>query len=347
MDHDNSDVFWELWQVMVVFLMAIWERKCSPFVQFQFFASGVGRCISPLLVNLFVTPRTSRYFRNDTTSVISFWNESALLTLSNGTVSPIRENEVPMKSDVKYVFVIIGAYLGVIALLFCGIGIKLRTVHAVKQVSITPDNDGPKIPTWTQMSNKLYRIKMLIFVFLIYFTNAGVLITMSELVTTFAIQGLHWTKDHGTVIASVYGGAGTLSCILGVFATKILSLSQINLIKILTTVLSMIIMVAFVQLHASVLWLTVLVAGLSHGGLSATIYSWFQTNVMQVTGIVASISAIGGSLSAMSVPLLTATLMENVDFMYFAYMLLGNMVMVGVVAICIYVDYKKHTNRQL
>ncbi|CAH1783062.1 unnamed protein product [Owenia fusiformis] len=333
--------------VMVVFLIAIWGRKGPPFVQFLFFAMGVGTCISPLLANLFVTQEEPRYGRNDTTSVIGVGNESTSLAVTTRTTFPSGKSESITESNVRYVYVIIGAYFGIVALLFCGMAIKLRTLHAVRQdTSNDVNKDGSKIPTWTQM-NKSYRIKMLIFVFLIYFAHGGFHITINGLVTTFAIQGLHWTKDHGTIIASVYGGTVTLSCVLGVFTTKILSLSQMISIQILTILLSMITMVAFVQLHASVLWVTIILAGLAAGSMKATIYSWFQTNVMQVTGIVASISIIGKASSAMSVPLLTAALVENVHYMCFSYLLLGNAVLLGVVAICIYIVFKIHTNRKV
>ncbi|CAH1783063.1 unnamed protein product [Owenia fusiformis] len=338
--------------VMVVFLIAIWGRKSSPFVQFLFFAMGVGTCISPLLANLFVTPTESGKSGNDTIVFeISFDNVTAPLTMATAeTAFPIRGRELRMETDAKYVYVIIGSYLGLIGLLFCGIAIKFGSIYAVRpgvrhDVNTVNNDDGLMIPTWNQM-NKRYGIKMLIFVFLIYFAYGGFHITISGLVTTFAIHGLHWTKDHGTIIASVYGGAVTLSCVLGVFATKILSLSQMISIQILTIILSMIIMVAFVQLHASVLWVTIILAGLASGSLNATIYSWFQTNVMQITGIVASSSIIGKSLSAMSVPLVAAALMENVHYMCFSYLILGIVVLLGVVAICIYVCFKIYTKRQ-
>ncbi|CAH1776450.1 unnamed protein product, partial [Owenia fusiformis] len=336
--------------VLIVFVIAIWGKRSSPFVQFLHFSQGVGGCIVPLLANPFLAP----------TKYVDIENNGTYSNMSNASSGPdnasmvvettetnflINENNDITESSVKYAYLIVAVYYGVVGLLFFLIAIKMKTIRALRQDAKTLNNEQPTESTKAPL-NKRYRVKMLFLVTLIFYAHGGVQITLNGLITTFSVEGLQWTKYLGTSIASVSGVAITLSCLLGTFATKILSQSQMISIQLLIMLLSMVTMVVFVQMHSYVLWVTVIFTGLSSGSMNASIYSWLQENVMPVTGIVVSCSMVGKSVSAMTVPLLAAALMENVHFMWFTYLLLGIVVLLGVIAICIYASFKVHMNNQ-
>ncbi|CAH1797147.1 unnamed protein product, partial [Owenia fusiformis] len=198
-------------------------------------------------------------------------NSLVTCTGTNFLINENNHHNDATESNVKYAYIIVAVYCGIVGLLFFFVAIKMKTIRALRQGTKTLNNNQSTESTKAPL-NKCYRIKMLFFVILINYAHAGVQIGLNGVITTFSVEGLKWTKDHGTAIASVFGGAITLSCILGTFAAKILSQTKMISIQLLTMLLSMATMVVCVQMHTYVLWVAVILIGLSAGSMNASIY---------------------------------------------------------------------------
>ena len=219
------------------------------------------------------------------------------------------------ETNVKYAYIIAGSLMILIGLLSIMLYVTgsegLRVLPNEKQI--------PSEEAETQ-NNKVLYVTFVALVFMLYWMYCNLELSYSMYLTPFVVDELGWSKTSGASLTSVFFGTFTLGRIVGIFVVKYVSIQVLLLASTLLTVVVLVPIVFFAQLHVSVMWISTALFGLS----ISTIYAsglTFSDLYVSFSGGIGSIFVAAGSLGALTSPLFVVPLFNVYGLQVFVVLL--------------------------
>ncbi|CAH1786719.1 unnamed protein product [Owenia fusiformis] len=322
-----------------VLLILTWGQQAGPYLQGLHLSYSAGTFITPVLAIPFLSRQIHSAHNNSKEVIVGDQSEMFIkkeyILLNNhtftmnesyystNTSNGLTNITTMTRSSIQFVYMILGLYVGIMGLCFC-ILVRCKKKNGSMPATEVYDQEESVINQTHDTLPRYYRIKFLIFLGLIFFAYGSIQSTIGGLLIPFVVQGLHWTKQQGTMIISAYWIIASISRLINIpiYATKVITVTKLIVINILMTFLSSIIFVIFVQFHFIVVWITMLGISIGQATLFVAAMLWYQENIMPVTtGIIPSILVSSQCLGAILVPLLTGYLIDKVQAMCFSYVI--------------------------
>ena len=219
-------------------------------------------------------------------------------------------------------------------LLYCFYG----NLYTYALVSPVPKSPCKKVRENESLSTKLKVLFILLQsgIFLLYFiiekTFIGYLMTF--------LLGIGWSKPEGASATSVMWIAFASGRFSGIFIVKFMT--QTAIIFTFIGILAVGIVGLWIAVVFDVwilIWAAIAVFGLGMSILFASIFSWLSENVVKLTGKITSILFIIGAVGTMLFPLLTGSLMSQVSYKWYIYLifiLVSTKAVLFTVIVCVY-----------
>lgn len=148
-----------------------------------------------------------------------------------------------------------------------------------------------------------------------------------EFITTFCVTQFSWSKSKGSYLNSAFWAAYAFGRFSGIFTIQIIKPSKMILIYMIGLILSYVGLLVSAMFDFDIgIWICLPLSGFSMSIIFPTLFTWTEISLLPVTGAVASLFVVCGSLGSILNPLAIGTLMDNVTAMYFCYLLLGESV---------------------
>ena len=235
-------------------------------------------------------------------------------------------NSLSKASTVQFAYIAIALFILVVSLTFLIICCSGKiTLRAVKYQDIEPEFMLHRETTG-------FRVQILILLFIFYFLYVGMEVTYGNLIMSFAVEYLGWSKARGTVLTSVFWGSFAAGRGMAIFLSKCLTPAIMLIGDLVLTNLSLIGLVMALDSNHIMLWFCTATLGVSMASIFPSGISWAET-YMQLTGKSTAVLVVGSALGEMSLPALTGFLFQLKSPMFLMYVMLAGAIMCIVVYI--------------
>ena len=135
--------------------------------------------------------------------------------------------------------------------------------------------------------------------------------------TAFAIKHLGWSVHHATLAMALFYGSHCFGRVVGVPLSIVLKPRTMVVMNLLITAVAYILLL-FVNFYEGVMWMSAILSGFGMSSTFAAMILWVSETV-PITGRVASVLLVGGSVGGMTGPLLVGQLFDAVSPMWLVY----------------------------
>lgn len=167
----------------------------------------------------------------------------------------------------------------------------------------------------------VYRIvyaAFMVLIFLFYHVYLYVELIPVAFMTTFAVKYLKFPVRNAALITSVFFGFHFSGRLIGIPLSTCLRPRTMVALNVSLTAASYLLLIAFVNVWPSIVWVSSAMSGLSMATTFATGILWIADRV-PMTGRVASVILVGSSLGGVIGPQLVGRLFEALTPMWFVY----------------------------
>ena len=167
-----------------------------------------------------------------------------------------------------------------------------------------------------------FRVQLLLLLFAFYFLYVGMEVTYGGLIMSFAVDYLHWSKEQGTLLTSVFWGCFAASRGLAVFLARCLSPTLMLITDLALTGLALAGLLLTIDHNASMAWYCTAALGAGMASIFPTGITWAE-RYMHVGSKAAAVFVVGSALGEMALPALTGLLFGSKGPMWLIYIMLG------------------------
>ena len=319
-------------------LLRLWRTGSGPSMQLLHFAFGVGAVLAPLLAEPFISSELEDPVTNLTCSQVNLtagldgFNTSCLSQLfdescvadrtdgSHGNQTFIASNctlthERVASLRFAYAY-LLGAFTFVLPLI-------AFTYHSVRsefgRCYQRRDSLSDQLPGVHSKDHPLLDKPHLLFkifffpgLFLFICLYCGIETSFGNLIFTFAVESLHFTKQNAALLNAVFWGSFMVARFFAIFVayTKIPS-SVIIAVDTVGSTLSLLVMTIFLG-NDVVVWVGTAALGTFMASIYPTTMSWLSEQV-EVSGKAVAVITTGATLGDMSLPLTAGALIAQVS----------------------------------
>lgn len=145
----------------------------------------------------------------------------------------------------------------------------------------------------------------------------------------FAVKMLKWTKVNGSYLTAVYAGSFCFGRILSIFVVRFIRTSRILIFNCSVLCVSITgYLISAIFTFEIGIWVTTSVAGVFASPIFPGILTWAEEEFVTMSRRVTSSILVASSIGWMTIPTIIGTLMDTVSPMFFAYFLLGLIIIV-------------------
>ncbi|KAK3577971.1 hypothetical protein CHS0354_008914 [Potamilus streckersoni] len=266
-------------------VLQMWEEKAAPPLHAIHMGFGVGALLAPLLANPFLA-----VVADDQKNGTSAGN----ITFGNATEHYLKETAV------QYPFVII-------AFLIIGSGIPFfvyQCFHIKKHKTYSHINsEERRKPSLKEMINPatyadgslFYGCVMFSLLFVYYFMTVGGEQMFGNFVRSFAVDNLHFSRDHASYLDTTFWACFTVGRFIGIVSSKFLSLRFLLITEVTLNFISVTTMDILATRGQSYLWGFTIAQGL----IAAPLYPIgmsFGNTLVKISGVCLTLIEVAGSL---------------------------------------------------
>ncbi|ELT89144.1 hypothetical protein CAPTEDRAFT_194483 [Capitella teleta] len=270
----------------------IWNDQAGPYLQLLNLVGVLGFFAAPLVVSPFIT---SNHDNN------------------NGTNSS-NTNVIETKVSTAYLLVSSYSLVTAIFVMIAFFASKMRN----EALDTKRENETVEEPS------RGFTIKASCLLFTFNILYGGIEVGFPGTVMPFAVEFMHWEKQHATHLITVLQGSNALVTILAIFFSKVVKPEIILMCDVAIVTGSMILLVASVQIHPSMLWVGTALLGIGCATVMPCTFAW-ATSFMNVSGSFSAVYWCGYFTGFMVIPALTE---------YLAKLLMHDMMFVYVMTSC-------------
>jgi MFS transporter, FHS family, Na+ dependent glucose transporter 1 len=168
---------------------------------------------------------------------------------------------------------------------------------------------------------------------LFYTVYAYVELLPVQFMTSFIVKYLGFPVHNASFLLSIFYGLHIAGNVIGVIISAFLRPRTMMLANLFMTVVSYLLLIAFVNVWPPIIWISSAGAGLAMATTWATGVLWIS-DIIPVTGLVASIMVIGYSSSGMVAPMFVGHLFESSTPMWFVYVVVAASIVHVVLFLC-------------
>nr|XP_002122926.3 sodium-dependent glucose transporter 1-like [Ciona intestinalis] len=281
-----------------VLCLEIWGDDSGPYMQSLHFSFALGATTAPLLAQPFIM---EVIHNNDTTKNMTSVTQSYNFTPATETppTLPTPDSGIP---HVAWAFIICAIMTLIMALSFLYLSFSNKT-HSVSSQEDTVKQEGV-----------MFRLKMLVLLFLFFLVYVGIEVTFGVYVYTFAINSdKQYSKDSATMINSLFWGAFALGRFISIFVSKVLKPLGLISIDLVGTFIAAVILVCFPYYYDTadaLLWVGTFIYGISMASIFPSGLSYAEQYIT-INGKAAASLVVGGALGEMLLPLTVGQLIEK------------------------------------
>ena len=303
------------------FLFTVWKNDVRTYIQIMYFLFASGGIIAPLVTTPFLSTNVdkslpaSSYVNNKTADGA---NET---TLSNSTA------EIPVfrETNVHFPFMISGI------LNVCAAGtfilIFFKTREHTPNVAQKNASETEKT-TEKQHFSKVKYVTAVIILAILFGILTGLLESSVGLLMTFSLRHLKWTKPEGSLATTMFWVAYALGSFLCIFLVQCFRTGTLLLCYLLLSIISLSgLTAASIYMTHTPVWICFLLTGFSMSVMWPAVFTWTEERVTSVTGRIASLFLVAGSVCSMLNPLAIGYTMDKVANICYTYWILGEAVL--------------------
>ncbi|KAK3608533.1 hypothetical protein CHS0354_010392 [Potamilus streckersoni] len=207
-------------------------------------------------------------------------------------------------SKIQFVYLIIGLLLLLNSIMYLVMFCRDRNRY---QYDDLHDNLGPVCK-----SRPFNRIFLLTLLFIFFFSYVGMEVTYGGLITTFAVEFNHWSKDRGTMVTAVFWGALATGRGFSIFISKYFHPPCMLVIDLVLMIFGSLVLCTALYAYEPLLWIGTLILGLGMSSVFPTGISWAESR-MHLTGKATAVFIVGSALGEMVIPATTGYLYDRYD----------------------------------
>ncbi len=181
---------------------------------------------------------------------------------------------------------------------------------------------------------------------LLHACHLGLEVTYQGLLVSFVVRCLHLSRADASFILSVYYSAYLLGRCLGSLTARHISCSLLLFLNLGIVFTSLLLELLLTPVWSRIIWITAALNGLGSSTVIPASIIWLDTQI-RITGNVASIAMVTGSLGMMGIPALTGNLMEkHLAVSIFDVILLSTNIMAILLYVTIFAASKRRQRGQ-
>ncbi|XP_078487668.1 sodium-dependent glucose transporter 1-like [Ciona intestinalis] len=275
-----------------VLCLEIWGDESGPYIQSLHFSFALGATTAPLLIMEVVHNNTTQNM-----SVTQSYNFTP--ATETQTTQPTPDTGIP---NVAWAFIICAIMTMIMALSFLYLSFSNKT-YSVSSREDTVKQEG-----------LMFRLKMLVPLFLFYLLYVGIEVTFGVYLYTFAINSdKQYSKDAATMLNALFWGAFALGRFISIFVSKVLKPLGMIFIDLVGTFIGALILVCFPYYYDttdSLLWVGTFIYGMSMASIFPSGLSYTEQYIT-INGKAAASLVVGGALGEMLLPVMVGQLIED------------------------------------
>lgn len=313
----------------------IWGKDVGPYMQTIHFAYAIGGVISPIISRPFLTPREQN-MANTTTMNNTAYKYNVVITskiITDENYTTVYDAVINRTYDhdmasfnidkqttkVYYAYIIVAIVVMLSAFPFIA--------RYFLDNKIQSDGNKTNSTDLDRLDNTMSFIKKLLAFLLLgmfFFAYTSVQDCVSNLLMTFVVKHLNFTKSDGSLITALFWGSFASFRFFGVFIACWISPGKLLLFDYLFLILGLLgLLFGSLTKTIVVVWISVAAIGSAESTLFPTMFTWTEKNIFPVSGRVSSFFLIMASAGGMAHPITVGYLMENVSAMLFCYVMVG------------------------
>ena len=301
---------------------------------------SLGATVGPLITQRFLSSRpglTSSNFTNIMkTTGLNLTRDCIYHTARNTSLIP--ENV----SKVGFAYVTLGSMTIVSSLPMWSLLLK-----GPRKIFINHRKSNSKKPKNEVIQTRFFKGVMLTLLFTWFLSYVAIESLPINFLATWALKSLHWPKYTGSLLTSTFCGLMGLGRIIGIFIAAFLSARQMLFICVTLTTISYVTLTAFYRIHATIVWVSLALAGLGISCSLATVILWTSSHIT-ITGPVSAVFYAALSIGLIVIPIPTAYLFQEFspDWLLYIILTAASLNLVILVLLEVFVRLYKSTTEQ-
>ncbi|KAL8186381.1 UNVERIFIED_CONTAM: hypothetical protein K2H54_069466 [Gekko kuhli] len=293
-----------------VLALATWKEEVGPHMQALHFSFALGAFVAPILAKMALSgsPTDSDLHLNSSAD-----NQTSFNSHSPALLGP----KLHLNMNFVWTYVVIGAYLFVVALIFLTLYLKR-----------SPVRDRTKLAAQKYQSTK-YHYALVILLSIFFFCYVGAEVTYGSYIFTYAKTFINMKESEAAGLNSLFWGAFAACRGLAICCATCSYPGTMILLSIIGTTISSLFLALF-STHPFSLWLGSAVYGASMATIFPSGISWLE-QYTTIEGKAASMFVIGAALGEMCIPAVVGFLQGHFSsFPVLMYTSVGAAVMTAV-----------------
>ena len=166
--------------------------------------------------------------------------------------------------------------------------------------------------------------------------------TFAGFLTTFCIRELGWAKDDGVFATSAFWIAFCVANFLTIFLLQYLSTETLLFSYFVVSLAAFVgLLMSSIYKVTVLVWVFVCLQGCAMSIMWPLIFAWTEETVTPISTRLSSIFLVAGGVGLMVNPIILGYLMDNVDTLWFVYLLMGEGFIILVAFTVIAVIYRQ------
>ena len=336
---------------LVSMTFAVWQSKSGPVLQLTQFMYGFGGILSPLVAQPFMIKVIRDCQIQNDTSDISKHNDSLTAfgskTMNKSGIHSMNLTnvcrDITLNQETKETQVQFAYLIGAIFVLSAALPFLIFFVMDNKSENCKSENSQVE-------NNKTVRSKVHMFVIglicVVSFLGIAVVDAFPSYLASFGLLQLGWTQGFGSSMTALYFAMLAVGSLLGALILKCINVRSFVVLTYILSIVSIILF--YFGVHWEIMSLhtvSVVAYGVASSAIYPTIFTWTQTAVTPVSGVIASAFLFSSSVGCMANPILLGYLIESVDPMWFLYLSILEVVCCFVIFIVAILIIQKSQNK--
>ncbi|KAL3854061.1 hypothetical protein ACJMK2_013342 [Sinanodonta woodiana] len=318
-------------------IASLWREEGRPYMQALHFTFAFGGVLAPMVTEPFMTQKNLTHLHkkkyisvqdlylpsseantsyvNDTGASMTLGIMDSFFVVPNATDPTMDKSD----TNIRYSFLVSGCLAFMASIPFIVMYFKY-----LKRLVLM---DKPK-PDYEESKLHGGQILALAFISLIFFCYYSIVETFGGYIMMFCISELEFTKVLGSVATSVFWGAFGVGRFFGIFVIRCLSpktmLAAFS-VFVFGSLLGLVLACVFKVVV--LIWIFIILFGLSSSVIFPTLFTWTEENVQHVNGKISSLFLVSASFGMMIHPIFIGYMMEVYTPLWLLYVLIAESVL--------------------
>lgn len=305
----------------------LWQnhRLKEPLLQAAHAVWSLAATIAPFVIRPFLIELdSSNSADNSLNSTTTDMNETRIDNVTFSSAKPdtstLPEEQLADIAVARFAYLAIGLMILCTSILFLVLYFYQCFPIVVPRLRKNDANSGKSTRTKSQKQQKNCLMMIFLFMlFMFYFLYIYIEGLPLAYFTAFAIKHLDWSVHYATLLMALFYGMHCAGRVVGVPLSIVLKPRTMVVMNLIITAVAYILLL-FVNVYEGVMWISAILAGFGMSSTFAAMVLWVSETV-QITGRVASVLLVGGSVGGMTGPLIVGQLFDAVSPMWMVYIL--------------------------